>query len=61
MVGSWMGGKQDGIGIVNATAEFCRDATHMRGNGKVGGWVAPIRGKRRRQLKAEGGGRQPAG
>ncbi|KAI3429257.1 hypothetical protein D9Q98_005354 [Chlorella vulgaris] len=61
MVGSWMGGKQDGIGIVNATAEFCRDATHVRGNGKVGGWVAPNRGKRRRQLQAEGGGQQPAG
>lgn len=41
MVGSWMAGKEDGLGIVNTTAELCGGVSHSRGNGQVGGWVAP--------------------
>ena len=34
--------KQDGIGILNVTHELCGGQTHVRGNGEVGGWVAPL-------------------
>ncbi len=33
--------KQDGLGILNVTHELCGGQTHVRGNGEVGGWVAP--------------------
>ncbi|EFN58265.1 hypothetical protein CHLNCDRAFT_142222 [Chlorella variabilis] len=41
MVGSWIPGKEDGIGILNVTAELCGGATHEGSNGQPGGWVAP--------------------
>lgn len=43
-------GKEDGIGILNVTAEICGTADHVRGNGLPGGWVAPKPkiGRRRR-------------
>lgn len=51
-------GKEDGIGILNVTAEICGTADHVRGNGLPGGWVAPKPkvGRRARRRLGEGGG-----
>lgn len=56
--------KQDGLGILNVTHELCGGQTHVRGNGEVGGWVAPKlpgqqqqgQGQQGQQQQAAGGG-----